>query len=156
MTEIQRIPCPYCQTLNVPYGDLCINCGKPVRTARERTVAMPAGMERTVVITAPRLGLDGRQTACREDLNGGQKAILWRYILPAAIFVPLYCLLVFLLKTPSASVVDWLVKPLCRPSPDMLAFWRGLLSLPGWALVAIIDAMITAGIAHLIKPPTWE
>jgi hypothetical protein len=142
MTVIERIPCPYCHTLNLPQEVVCPNCGKPVRAA----------LEKTVVMSAPRRDLDGRHKPLRQGLNGRQKAFVWRYLLPLALFVPLYILLVLLLKMPSVSVIDWLVKPLYRPFPGGLS----VQPFPGWVLVAVVDGVITAFIVRLIKPPTWE
>src|SRR5580704_2836969 len=132
VTQFQRVPCPHCHSLNLAQDTVCLNCGKPVRD----------GMQKTVVLPAPRQGLNGRQ-----------KAFLRRYVFPPLVFVPLYCLLIVLFKMPHMNLIDWLTRPIQRPISG--AFWNRP-TVPWWLLLVLIAGALTGGVFYLIKPVTWE
>lgn len=132
MSQLQHVPCPHCQALNLPQDAICLQCGKPTRVVMDRTVLLPT----------PRQGLNSRQ---REFLR--------RYVLPVAIFVPIYLLLIALLKFPSLSVGEWLTQPIVQ-RPATVLYRRP--PMPWWLLLAFIDSAITRGIIYVTKPLSWQ
>ncbi len=89
----------------------------------------------------------------QQGLNGRQRAFLWRYVLPMALFVPIFFVVAFLLKMPSMSLSDWLVRPAFRPPQS--GFY-GVSAFPGWVEAALVDGTITVFIVRLLKPLRWE